>query len=87
MIDRGVNDQCRQLVEAGLDEVCGKGVEEALTTLDLSPKRFAKPLAKLVRESARAVTAGAACRRPRWAPIRSPNSASGWRGFEDSTDS
>ena len=33
------------------DQIRGKGVEEALTTLDLSPKRFAKPLAKLVRSA------------------------------------
>ncbi len=33
------------------DEIRGKGVEDALTILDLSPKRFAKPLAKLVRSA------------------------------------
>ena len=33
------------------DEVRGKGVEEALIILDLSPKRFARPLAKLVRSA------------------------------------
>ena len=33
------------------DEIRGKGVEEALTILDLSPKRFAGPLAKLVRSA------------------------------------
>jgi len=33
------------------DEIRGKGVEEALTILDLSPRRFAKPLAKLVRSA------------------------------------
>jgi large subunit ribosomal protein L22 len=33
------------------DEIRGKGVEEALTILDLSNKRFAKPLAKLVRSA------------------------------------
>jgi len=33
------------------DEIRGRGVEEALTILDLSPKRFAKPLAKLVRSA------------------------------------
>jgi len=33
------------------DEIRGKGVEEALTILDLSPKRFARPLAKLVRSA------------------------------------
>ncbi len=33
------------------DEIRGKGVEEALTILDLSPKGFAKPLAKLVRSA------------------------------------
>jgi large subunit ribosomal protein L22 len=33
------------------DEIRGKGVEEALTILDLSSKRFAQPLAKLVRSA------------------------------------
>ena len=33
------------------DEIRGKGVEEALIILDLSTKRFAKPLAKLVRSA------------------------------------
>ena len=33
------------------DEIRGKGVEDALTILDLSCKRFAKPLAKLVRSA------------------------------------
>jgi large subunit ribosomal protein L22 len=33
------------------DEIRGKGVEDALTILDLSSKRFAKPLAKLVRSA------------------------------------
>jgi large subunit ribosomal protein L22 len=33
------------------DQIRGKGVEEALTILDLSSKRFAKPLAKLVRSA------------------------------------
>jgi large subunit ribosomal protein L22 len=33
------------------DEIRGKGVEDALTLLDLSSKRFAKPLAKLVRSA------------------------------------
>jgi large subunit ribosomal protein L22 len=33
------------------DEIRGKGVEEALIILDLSPKRFARPLAKLVRSA------------------------------------
>ena len=33
------------------DEIRGRGVEEALTILDLSPKGFAKPLAKLVRSA------------------------------------
>lgn len=33
------------------DEVRGKGVEEALAILDLSPKRFSKPLAKLIRSA------------------------------------
>jgi large subunit ribosomal protein L22 len=33
------------------NEIRGKGVEEALTILDLSSKRFARPLAKLVRSA------------------------------------
>ena len=33
------------------NQIRGKGVEEALTILDLSTKRFAKPLAKLVRSA------------------------------------
>ena len=33
------------------DQIRGKGVEEALAILDLSPKRFASPLAKLVRSA------------------------------------
>ncbi len=33
------------------DEIRGKGVEDALTILDLSNKRFAKSLAKLVRSA------------------------------------
>jgi large subunit ribosomal protein L22 len=33
------------------DQVRGKGVEEALAILDLSPKGFAKPLAKLLRSA------------------------------------
>ena len=33
------------------DEIRGKGVEDALTILDLSNKRFSKPLAKLVRSA------------------------------------
>ncbi len=33
------------------DEIRGKGVEEALTILDFSSKRFAHPLAKLVRSA------------------------------------
>ena len=33
------------------DEIRGRGVEEALTILELSTKRFAKPLAKLVRSA------------------------------------
>jgi large subunit ribosomal protein L22 len=33
------------------DEIRGKGVEEALTILDFSSKRFAQPLAKLVRSA------------------------------------
>ncbi len=33
------------------NEIRGKGVEEALMILDLSKKRFAKPLAKLVRSA------------------------------------
>ena len=33
------------------NEIRGRGVEDALTILDLSPRRFAKPLAKLVRSA------------------------------------
>ena len=33
------------------NEIRGRGVEDALTILDLSTKRFAKPLAKLVRSA------------------------------------
>ena len=33
------------------NQIRGKGVEDALTTLDLSTKRFARPLAKLVRSA------------------------------------
>jgi large subunit ribosomal protein L22 len=33
------------------DEIRGRGVEDALTILDLSTKRFSKPLAKLVRSA------------------------------------
>ena len=33
------------------DQIRGKGVEDALTILDLSTKRFSKPLAKLVRSA------------------------------------
>ena len=33
------------------NEIRGKGVDEALMILDLSNKRFAKPLAKLVRSA------------------------------------
>ena len=33
------------------DQIRGKGVEEALVILDLSPKRFARSLAKLVRSA------------------------------------
>jgi len=33
------------------DQIRGKGVEEALTLLDLSSKRFARTLAKLVRSA------------------------------------
>ena len=33
------------------DQIRGRGVEEALAILDLSPKRVAKPLAKLVRSA------------------------------------
>ena len=33
------------------DQIRGKGVEDALVTLDLSPRRVAKPLAKLVRSA------------------------------------
>ena len=34
-----------------VDEIRGKGVEDALTILDLSTKRFAHPMAKLVRSA------------------------------------
>ncbi len=33
------------------DLIRGRGVEDALTTLSLCPKRFARPLAKLVRSA------------------------------------
>jgi large subunit ribosomal protein L22 len=33
------------------DQICGKGVEEALGILALSPKRTARPLAKLLRSA------------------------------------
>ena len=33
------------------DQIRGKGVEEALNLLDVSDKRFARPLAKLVRSA------------------------------------
>jgi large subunit ribosomal protein L22 len=33
------------------DSIRGRQVEDALTLLDLSPKRFARPLAKLVRSA------------------------------------
>jgi len=33
------------------DQIRGKAVAEALAILDLSPKRFARPLAKLVRSA------------------------------------
>ena len=33
------------------DEIRGKGIEDALTILDLSTKGFARPLAKLVRSA------------------------------------
>jgi len=33
------------------NQIRGKGVDDALTTLDLSTKRFAGPLAKLVRSA------------------------------------
>jgi large subunit ribosomal protein L22 len=33
------------------DQIRGKGVEEALVLLDLSPKRFARALAKVVRSA------------------------------------
>ncbi len=33
------------------DQIRGKGVEEALNLLDLSPKRIAGPIAKLVRSA------------------------------------
>jgi large subunit ribosomal protein L22 len=38
------------------DEIRGKGVEEALTILELSNKRFAKPLAKLLRAALASAT-------------------------------
>ena len=34
-----------------VDQIRGKGVEDALTVLGLSPKRFARPLAKLLRSA------------------------------------
>ena len=33
------------------NEIRGRGIEDALTILDLSSKRFAKPLAKLLRSA------------------------------------
>jgi large subunit ribosomal protein L22 len=33
------------------DQIRGKGVEEALATLDLSPKRVSAPIAKLLRSA------------------------------------
>ena len=33
------------------DQIRGRGVEDALTLLDLSPRGFARPLAKLVRSA------------------------------------
>ena len=33
------------------DQIRGRGVEDALAILDLSPRRFARPLAKLVRSA------------------------------------
>jgi large subunit ribosomal protein L22 len=33
------------------DEIRGKGVDDALAVLDLSPKGFARPLAKLLRSA------------------------------------
>jgi large subunit ribosomal protein L22 len=33
------------------DQIRGKGVEEALSTLDLSPKRVSAPIAKLLRSA------------------------------------
>ena len=33
------------------DQIRGRGVEEALAILDLSPRRVAKPMAKLVRSA------------------------------------
>ena len=33
------------------DQIRGKGVEDALTILELSPRRFSRPLAKLVRSA------------------------------------
>ncbi len=34
-----------------VDQIRGRQVEEALSILDLSPRRFARPLAKLVRSA------------------------------------
>ena len=46
--DYRVSPQKARLV---VDQIRGQKVEDALTILDLSSKRFAKPLAKLVRSA------------------------------------
>ena len=47
---KGIRISARK-VRLVVDQIRGKGVEDALTILDLSCKRFAKPLAKLVRSA------------------------------------
>ena len=42
---------CPRKARLVADQVRGKGVEDALVILDLSPKRFAHALAKLVRSA------------------------------------
>ena len=42
---------CPRKARLVADQIRGKGVEDALVILDLSPKRFADPLAKLVRSA------------------------------------
>jgi len=42
---------CPRKARLVADQIRGKGVEEALVLLDLSPKRFARALAKLVRSA------------------------------------